>query len=180
MTRVSWGLLAPRGVLVCYAIIAGVSDTGGLVLPFMKALGQVLLWNALPNGQRATFYDLWAGHKVRPARFRKHLEEDLGQVFALLADGIHEGQHRRALPPRRSGRGADPRRIPHAQRQSDPVAVNAGPDGDDGDDGDDEVVRRPRFPRMHDLQLSRASACPRRSRGEATGHRVLSRRSWVA
>ncbi|WP_371778540.1 medium chain dehydrogenase/reductase family protein [Streptosporangium subroseum] len=87
MTRVSYGLLAPRGVLVCYAIIAGVSDTGGLVLPFMKALGRVLLWNALPNGHRATFYDLWAGHKVRPARFRKHLEEDLGQVFALLADG---------------------------------------------------------------------------------------------
>ncbi|WP_239514301.1 zinc-binding dehydrogenase [Streptosporangium sp. 'caverna'] len=53
----------------------------------MKALGRVLLWNALPNGHRATFYDLWAGHKVRPARFRKHLEEDLGQVFTLLADG---------------------------------------------------------------------------------------------
>jgi NADPH:quinone reductase-like Zn-dependent oxidoreductase len=87
MTRVSYGLLAPRGALVCYAIVAGVSDTGGLVLPFMKALSRVLLWNALPNGHRATFYDLWAGHKTRPARFRKHLEEDLGQVFALLADG---------------------------------------------------------------------------------------------
>ena len=56
-------------------------------MPFMKALGRVLLWNALPNGHRATFYDLWAGHKMRPARFRKHLEEDLGHVFALLADG---------------------------------------------------------------------------------------------
>ncbi|MEU4226933.1 medium chain dehydrogenase/reductase family protein [Nonomuraea sp. NPDC026600] len=87
MTRVSYGLLAPRGALVCYAIIAGVGSTGGLVMPFMKALGQVLLWNALPNGHRASFYDLWAGHKRRPVRFREHLEEDLGHVFALLADG---------------------------------------------------------------------------------------------
>ena len=87
MMRVAYGLLAPRGALVCYAIIAGVSGTGGLVLPFVKAVSRVLLWNALPNGHRATFYDLWAGHKRRPARFRKHLEEDLGHVFALLADG---------------------------------------------------------------------------------------------
>jgi len=87
MTRVSYDLLAPGGTLVCYAIIAGVSGTGGLVMPFMKALGQVLLWNTLPNGHRATFYDLWAGHTTRPARFRRRLEEDLGHVFALLADG---------------------------------------------------------------------------------------------
>ena len=87
MTRVSYSLLAPGGALVCYAIIAGVSGTGGLVVPFMKAIGQVLLWNTLPNGHRATFYDLWSGHKYRPARFRKHLEEDLGHVFTLLADG---------------------------------------------------------------------------------------------
>ena len=36
---------------------------------------------------RASFCDLWAGHKRRPVRFRKHLEEDLGHVFALFADG---------------------------------------------------------------------------------------------
>ncbi|GAA0981931.1 zinc-binding dehydrogenase [Acrocarpospora macrocephala] len=87
MMRVSYGLLAPRGALVCYAIIAGVSDTGGLVLPFVKALSRVLLWNALPNGHRATFYNIWSGRKSRPVRFREHLEEDLGHVFALLAEG---------------------------------------------------------------------------------------------
>jgi NADPH:quinone reductase-like Zn-dependent oxidoreductase len=87
MGRVSYGLLAPRGTFVGYAIIAGVGGTGGLVLPFVKAIGRVLLWNALPNGHRATFYNIWAGHKTRPARFREHLEEDLGHVFALLADG---------------------------------------------------------------------------------------------
>jgi NADPH:quinone reductase-like Zn-dependent oxidoreductase len=87
MTRVSYGLLAPRGTLVGYAIIAGVSGTGGLVVPFLKALSRILLWNALPNGHHTTFYDIWSGHTRKPARFREHLEEDLGQVFALLADG---------------------------------------------------------------------------------------------
>ncbi|MDJ0337308.1 medium chain dehydrogenase/reductase family protein [Cryobacterium sp. PH31-O1] len=87
MARTSFGLLAPGGVLVCYSIIAEVGGTGGLLMPFAKAIGHIALWNLLPNGRRATFYDLWAGHKRRPARFRKHLEEDLGQVFALLLDG---------------------------------------------------------------------------------------------
>jgi NADPH:quinone reductase-like Zn-dependent oxidoreductase len=88
MTRVAWGLLAPRGVLVTYAIIAAVSGTGSLVTPFVKAIGQAMLWTALPNGKRATFYNLWGGHGLRPARFRRRLEEDLGQVFRLLADGV--------------------------------------------------------------------------------------------
>ena len=87
MTQTSYNLLAPGGALVCYAIIEGASGTGGLVLPFLAAIGRVLLWNALPNGHRATFYDLWSGHTVRAARFRRHLTEDLGHLFALLADG---------------------------------------------------------------------------------------------
>ncbi|WP_380163931.1 medium chain dehydrogenase/reductase family protein [Jannaschia sp. R86511] len=86
-TRTAWSLLAPGGTLVGYAIIEAASGTGSLTLPFAKAIGQTMLWNALPNGRRATFYDLWSGHTLRPARFRRHLEEDLGRVFALLADG---------------------------------------------------------------------------------------------
>jgi len=88
MTRTAWKLLAPKGTLVSYAIIAAVSGTGGLWSPFLKAIGQALLWSALPNGKKATFYDLWSGHKLRPSQFRAHLEEDLGQVFELLGDGI--------------------------------------------------------------------------------------------
>jgi len=98
MMPVSYGLLAPRGAYVCYAIIASVSGTGGLVMPFVKAISRVLLWNALPDGHRAKFYDLWAGHKSRPARFRKHLQEDLGHVFTLLA----EGSLKRPASPRAS------------------------------------------------------------------------------
>lgn len=85
--RESWNLLGPGGALVSYAIISAVSGTGSLWPPFLTAIGQTLLRNALPNGKRATFYDLWSGHKSRPARFRRHLEDDLGHVFALLADG---------------------------------------------------------------------------------------------
>jgi len=87
MTHVSYSLLAPGGALVCYSIIKAVEGTGGLMMPFMKALGRLLLWDVLPNGHRATFYNIWADHTARPARFRRHLEEDLGHVFALLADG---------------------------------------------------------------------------------------------
>lgn len=57
-------------------------------MPFVVAIGQALIWSALPNGKRATFYDLWAGHSLRPARFRRHLEEDLDTVFGLLAAGV--------------------------------------------------------------------------------------------
>ena len=53
----------------------------------IAATSEALLWSALPNGRRATFYDLWSGHSLRPARFRRRLEADLGRVFALLADG---------------------------------------------------------------------------------------------
>jgi NADPH:quinone reductase-like Zn-dependent oxidoreductase len=87
ITSTAWKLLASHGTLVSYAIIAAVSGTGGLWSPFLKAIGQALVWNALPNGKNATFYDLWSGHKSRPARFRAHLEQDLGHVFNLLKDG---------------------------------------------------------------------------------------------
>lgn len=86
-TRTSFELLARGGTLVSYAIIEAVSGTGSLALPFLRAISQALLWTALPNGRKATFYDLWSGHKYRPTRFRRHLEEDLGHVFELLRAG---------------------------------------------------------------------------------------------
>lgn len=86
-TTTSWELLARGGTLVSYAIIDAVSGTGGLLRPFLGAFGLALLRTALPNGRRATFYDLWAGHRTRPARFRRRLEEDLGHVFEMLRTG---------------------------------------------------------------------------------------------
>jgi NADPH:quinone reductase-like Zn-dependent oxidoreductase len=86
-TAASFALLARGGTLVTYAIVGAVSGDGPLMVPFLKAIGQAMLWSALPNGKRATFYDLWSGHRYRPARFRRHLEDDLGHVFELLRNG---------------------------------------------------------------------------------------------
>lgn len=86
-TRTSWSLLAPGGALVSYAIIDAVSGTGNLWPPFLKHLARITAWNLLPNGKRAMFYDLWAGHTTRKARFRAHLEHDLTTVLGLVADG---------------------------------------------------------------------------------------------
>ncbi|WP_134740669.1 medium chain dehydrogenase/reductase family protein [Nocardioides sp. 503] len=86
LTR-SWNLLAPGGRLVAYAIATQVRGTGSIWGPFLAALGKVLAWNALPNGKRATFYDLWSGHLRRPARFRSRVRDDIHAVLALLADG---------------------------------------------------------------------------------------------
>ena len=56
-------------------------------LPVLKLLARLTVWNLLPNGRRATFFNLWAGKARHPDRFRAELREDLGQVFALLAKG---------------------------------------------------------------------------------------------
>jgi NADPH:quinone reductase-like Zn-dependent oxidoreductase len=87
VTRTSFALLARGGTLVTYALAAVIGDSGPMMTPFLRAIGQAVLWSALPNGKRATFYDLWAGHTVRPTRFRRHLESDLGHVLELLENG---------------------------------------------------------------------------------------------
>lgn len=75
------------GTLVSYAIANGLDGTGSLVGAFVATLGQVLWWNALPNGPRASFCNAWAGHLLRPRAFRARVRADLGTVFGLLADG---------------------------------------------------------------------------------------------
>lgn len=87
MATTSFRMLAPRGTIVCYAIIATAGGTDPLLVPFIKAIGQVVVWKLLPNRRRAAFYDLWAGHSFTPRTFRSRLEHDLGRVFGLLASG---------------------------------------------------------------------------------------------
>ncbi len=45
-------------------------------------------WNALPNGRRAGFYNVWAGQLTRRAAFRRRLRTDLGIVLDLLRQGV--------------------------------------------------------------------------------------------
>ena len=80
-----WDLLAPGGALVNYSIAAITS--GNLVLHFVAMLARLAWWNALPNGRRAMFYDVWAGHRRRPTAFRNRLRRDLVAVLELLAEG---------------------------------------------------------------------------------------------
>jgi NADPH:quinone reductase-like Zn-dependent oxidoreductase len=83
----SWRLLAPGGTLVSYGSAATRDDQGSKQWPVLKLLARTWLWNALPNGRRATFFNVWAGHALSRDRFRARLRADLGQVFAALRRG---------------------------------------------------------------------------------------------
>ncbi len=84
--RRSFAMLAPRGTLVAYGTATQINAKGSVLVLFARVLIPILMWNALPNGHRATFYNLWAG-KLRKQAFRNRLRTDLGKVFALLRDG---------------------------------------------------------------------------------------------
>ncbi len=83
----SWRLLRRGGTLVSYGTAATKDETGNSRLPLLKLVARLLLWNGLPNGRSAHFYNIWAGRR-RPETFRRRLSEDLTQVLRLLADGV--------------------------------------------------------------------------------------------
>jgi NADPH2:quinone reductase len=85
--RDSWQMLARGGTLVSYGTSATKDDTGDPRLPVLALLSRLTLWNLLPNGRRAGFFNLWAGRRLRPARFRAAVREDLERLFALLREG---------------------------------------------------------------------------------------------
>lgn len=94
--RRSWGLLAPGGSLVSSSIAS--VTTGNLIWAFLRTLARLAAWNAAPNGRHAAFYDIWAGHRTRPRRFRDRLRTDFAAVLALLADGVVVPQVAARLP----------------------------------------------------------------------------------
>ena len=94
----SWQLLAPRGTLVSYAIASKVAGTDSIWTPFLATLGRVLWWNLVPNGKKASFYDLWSGHLRRPAGFRARTGADMRAVLDLLANGTLTAQVAAQLP----------------------------------------------------------------------------------
>ncbi|MFE5586608.1 medium chain dehydrogenase/reductase family protein [Kitasatospora sp. NPDC056531] len=88
----SWRLLRRRGVLVSYGTAATKDEDGNSRLPVLKLFAWLTLWNCLPNGRAAHFYNFWAGKRRRPDAFRARLREDLTQVLTLLADGVLTAQ----------------------------------------------------------------------------------------
>lgn len=82
----SWRMLARGGTLVAYGTASTKDEPGNPQLPVLKLLVRLTLWNVLPNGRRAGFFNLWAGRKLRPGRHRQQVREDLTTLFALLRD----------------------------------------------------------------------------------------------
>ncbi|WP_405164126.1 medium chain dehydrogenase/reductase family protein [Nocardia sp. NBC_01499] len=93
----SFELLAPHGTLVAYGTASTKNDEGNSRLPVLKLFAQLMLWNTLPNKRNAHFYNIWAG-KRNLTRFRNHLNEDLGKVLDLLADGTLRAQVAARIP----------------------------------------------------------------------------------
>ncbi|WP_380282705.1 medium chain dehydrogenase/reductase family protein [Kitasatospora purpeofusca] len=83
----SWGLLAPGGTLVAYGSASTRDDTGSKQWPVLKILARTWLWNALPNGRRARFYNIWAGRALGREGFRARLRADLTEVFGAVRRG---------------------------------------------------------------------------------------------
>lgn len=83
----SWHLLAPGGTLIAYGSASTRDDTGSKQWPVLKILARTWLWNTLPNGRRAHFYNIWAGRALNKDRFRARLRADLTQVFSALGHG---------------------------------------------------------------------------------------------
>ncbi|PYC69044.1 NADPH:quinone reductase [Streptomyces tateyamensis] len=99
----SWRLLAPGGTLVCYGSAATRDDSGSKQWPVLKILARTMAWNALPNGRHAHFYNIWAGRRFQPSRFRARLRSDLGEVFAALDRGELTAPIAARLPLARAG-----------------------------------------------------------------------------
>lgn len=99
----SWRLLRRGGTLVSYGSAATKNEEGNSRLPILKSFALLALWNFLPNGKGAHFYNFWAGRR-RLAAFRDRLREDLTQVFRLLADGVLTPQVAAQFPLAEAGK----------------------------------------------------------------------------
>ncbi|MFD9885568.1 medium chain dehydrogenase/reductase family protein [Streptomyces alboflavus] len=103
----SFRLLAPGGTLVSYGTASTRDAAGSSKAPVLKLFARLALWNALPNSRHAHFFNIWAGRRRLDA-FRARLGADLGEVFALLAEGRLEPQVAARIP---LSRAADAMRL---------------------------------------------------------------------
>lgn len=84
----SFKMLAPGGTLVCYGTASKLDDSASMIGVFLVIITRLAWWSFLPNGHKAVFYNIWAGHTVGRAAFRARLRQDFGQVVALLTQGV--------------------------------------------------------------------------------------------
>ncbi|MFI5728514.1 medium chain dehydrogenase/reductase family protein [Kribbella sp. NPDC051587] len=95
--RKSWSMLGHGGSLVSYGTAATRDQDGNARLPVLALIGRLLLWNLLPNGKSATFFNLWAGRR-RLAKHQAEMRTDLEAVFGQLAAGDITARIARAFP----------------------------------------------------------------------------------
>jgi len=93
----SWRLVRRGGALVSYGSAATRDVAGSSQLPILALIGRLLWWNLLPNGKRASFFNVWAGKRRREA-FRGRMRADLTAVFDLLAAGALTAQVAARIP----------------------------------------------------------------------------------
>jgi NADPH2:quinone reductase len=99
----SWRMLARGGTLISYGTASTRDDAGNPRVPVFKLLARLMAWNALPNGRRAKFFNLWAGARKRD-RYRADLRRDLGDVLQLLHEGAIDAQIARRFALRDAGK----------------------------------------------------------------------------
>jgi NADPH:quinone reductase-like Zn-dependent oxidoreductase len=98
--RDSWSLLRRGGALVSYGTASTKNDAGNSQLPVLRLFARLSIWNVLPNGRRASFYNFWAGQTRRPASFRKRQASAFARVVSLLAAGTLRPQIAARFPLR--------------------------------------------------------------------------------
>jgi len=84
----SYRLLTPRGTLVSYAMASSLRETTPMIPQFFRLLANLMWWNALPNGRKAVFYNIWQGRHTRPKTFRANLRRDFAKLMEMLVDGV--------------------------------------------------------------------------------------------
>ncbi|MFJ9624899.1 medium chain dehydrogenase/reductase family protein [Streptomyces sp. NPDC101181] len=83
----SWRLLRRGGTLVSYGSAATKDEAGSSQLPVLKLFARLFVWNALPNGKGAHFYNLWAGKRRDRKVWQQRMSDDLNEVLRLVVDG---------------------------------------------------------------------------------------------
>ena len=86
----SYRMLRRGGTLVTYGSASTLSGTGHWIKPYLPIFARILLWNATPDGRRATFYYV--------KRWPKFFQEDLSKVLSLLAEGKIEAHAITRMP----------------------------------------------------------------------------------
>jgi len=67
-----------------------------LVMQFLLLISKILWWTILPNGKRATFYNIWSGKGSEA--FKNNMREDFASLTKLLAQGTLKAKIAKVFP----------------------------------------------------------------------------------